>query len=57
MVSDQYIGRNHLALIHPEPRQNGGAKSMSIMHDGAHNYWAEHHQLSPTVAEDFEFEK
>ena len=57
MVSNQYIGRNHLALIHPEPRQNGGAKSMSIMRDGAYNYRAEHHRLSPTTAEDFEFEE
>ena len=57
MVSHQYIGRNHLEFIHPGPRQNGGAKSMSIMCDGAHDYWPEHHWFSPTTATDSKSEE
>ena len=53
----QYIGRNPLALIHPEPCQSGGVKSMLIIRKGANNHSTEPHQLPLTTTQDFAFEE
>ena len=56
MVPIKYLGRHSLAFDHHRPRQNGGAKVLSIMRYGARNHRSEHHRFNPQAEEDFEFE-
>ncbi len=56
MVPIEYLGRHSLALDHHRPRQNGGAKILSIMRYGAPNHLSEHHRSDTQAEEDFEFE-
>ena len=57
MVPIEHLGRHPLALDHPKPRQNGGAKVLSIMRYRAPNHRPEHHRFDPQAEEDFEFEE
>ena len=56
MVLIEYLGRHSLGLDHHRPRQNGGAKVLSIMRYRAPNHRSEHHRFNPQAEEDFEFE-
>ncbi len=57
MVLHQHIGRHPLELVHPEPRQNSGAKSLQIMRDRAPTHLAEPHGLLLQAKEDSEPKK
>jgi hypothetical protein len=56
MVPIKHLGQHPLALDHPNPRQNSGAKILSIMSYGVPNHWSEHHRFDPQAEKDFEFE-
>ena len=53
----EHLGRHPLALDHPEPRQNSGAKSLQIMRDRAPTHLAEPHGLLLQAKEDSEPKK
>ncbi len=51
VVPRQHIGQRPLALVHPEPSQNIGAKSLSNMCNWAHDHRAKPHQFPQTKKE------
>jgi hypothetical protein len=55
MVPIEHLGRHPLALDDTQPRQNGGAKVLSIMRHRARSHRPEHYWFDLQAEEDFEF--